>query len=369
MVGIDSVYNAYYNINRILNEHVHRRNKFMNNQLAQVIRIDQCQEETVWGNIEAWLQKCEKKSENTAKTYNKAVRDYFFWLCKKRLEDLEPKDLIASGTLLVKYQNLLKEKNKNSTVNTKMAAIRSVYKFIEEDYAGVKSEWFNKIDRFDEDEDGEGYGELFQDEIIQMMEYASQEPCKGLEKSLLIEMAVTTSFRKSSLLSLKWSDIKYNEKENLYIISTYLKRKKDSKPITPDQYERLLQLKETNKDYIFTLSTSTIQKFMDRLCKNIIADDTRNITFHSYKNVAINFACRVMKDMHAAKTQGNHSSMQTTEDCYIKANREFSNMPGLKMWQDCDLSKLDELSKEELVKIIKSCSEWTSREIISKIDS
>ena len=42
-----------------------------------------------------------------------------------------------------------------------MAAIRSLYKFIEEDYEEVNDEWFNKVDRFNEDEDSEGYGSLF----------------------------------------------------------------------------------------------------------------------------------------------------------------------------------------------------------------
>ena len=84
----------------------------MSSQLAQVRRIDQNQEETVWGNMQTWLKKYEKKSSYTLKTYEKAVRDYFMWLCGKRLEDLQPKDIISNGTLLVRYQTLLKDNNK-----------------------------------------------------------------------------------------------------------------------------------------------------------------------------------------------------------------------------------------------------------------
>lgn len=340
----------------------------MGNQLAQVIHINQNKEESVWNNIETWLQKNEKKSPNTAKTYEKAVRDYFSWLCKKRLEDLQPKDLITSGTLLVKYQNVLKEKYKNNTINTKMGAIRSLYKFIEEDYEEVKGEWFNKVDRLDEEEDVEQCGELYFDEVLQMMDIVKNTH-KGLEKQLLIEFAVTSSFRKESILKLKWKDIIYDPIENLYLFPTYIKRNKDIKPLKPEQYERLLKLKERNKEYIFSLSPTTIQSMMNMLKQKLNIDENRNIRFHSFKNVSINFSCRVLHDLNAAQTQGGHKSYATTKKFYVKANRKLANMPGLQIWERPDYSKIDELSKEELVKIIHSCSEGTLREIVSKINS
>ena len=73
--------------------------------------------------------------------------------------------------------------------------------------------------------------------------------------------------------------------------------------------------------------------------------------------------------MNAAQIQGNHKTMQTTKKFYIKANRRFGDMPGLKMWEKVEMSKLDKLNREELVKIIKEkCSEGCKREILSKIE-
>ena len=86
---------------------------------------------------------------------------------------------------------------------------------------------------------------FFHDEVIAMIQILKNDPNKGEEKSLLWELAEVTSFRKSSLLNLKWSSIIYNPQQDLYIISTYLKKKKDKKPITPDLYERLLKNKKT----------------------------------------------------------------------------------------------------------------------------
>lgn len=333
----------------------------MNSQSAQVVRFNNS---TVWGNIQAWLQKCSNKSKNTAITYEKALRDYFMWLCGKRLEDLQPEDLNVNGTTLIQYQNLLKEQFKGSTVNTKFGAIRSMYKFFEEDYQQINMGAFNKVDRFDEEEDGESYGEIYYDELLQMMELV-KNTYKGEEKSLLIEVAVTTSFRKSSLLNLKWSDIVYNPYSNMYEFPTYIKRNKDIKGLKPEQYERLLKLKERNKEYVFGLATSTIQNMMDKLKEQLNIHPSRNITFHSFKNIAVNFAARELKDIDAAQIQGGHKSYATTKKYYIKANRNSANLPGVQIWEDVDLKKIESLSRDQLLEVIKQTTNGCRREIIT----
>lgn len=339
----------------------------MSSQLAQVHRFES---ETVWNDIQIFLKKKENKSENTRKSYENALKNFFIWLNGKRLEILLPGDLHIKNKDVIQYQNFLKEKgNKNSTVNARLGAIRSFYSFLGANEYDVNNDIFSDIDKYDEDEDSESAGELTLDEVQRMIDFLKNDPNKGLEKSLLIMLAVTTSFRKTSLLSLNWSNISYSEKENLYIISTYLKRKKDSKPITPEQYKQLLQIKKPNQEKIFTLSSATVQRMMDKLKKELNIDDSRNICFHSLKNLAIGFACGILKDMNAAQIQGNHKTMQTTKKFYIKANRRFGNMPGLKMWEKVEMSKLDKLNREELVKIIKEqCSEGCQREILSKIE-
>lgn len=338
----------------------------MNNSLAPIVRLGG--KVSVWTNIETWLEKCKMKSKNTAKTYETAVRDFFTWLCNKRLEDLKPEEIIINGTILVQYQTLLKDKKlKNNTVNTKMGAIRSLYKFIQEDYEDIKSEWFNKIERLDEEEDSENYGELYMHEVEQMIELV-KHTYKGLEKQLLIEFAVTTSFRKESILKLKWSDIVYNPDENLYLFPTYKKRNKDIKPIKPEQYERLLQLKKKNKEYIFGLSNTTIQNMMNKLKEQMNIDPNRNITFHSFKNIAINFACKDLQDPSLAQTQGGHKSFNTTKKFYIKANKRFGDMPGIRIWDKPDYSKIDEADENKLRKAISECSETTKREILIMLE-
>lgn len=339
----------------------------MNNQLASVTRINQNKEETVWDNIQIWLEKYKKKSPNTALTYEKSVRDFFIWLRDKRLEDLNPADLTnkVKGNVFIQYQNFLKDKGvKNSTVNTKFGAIRSLYSFLAEDYP-IKKEWFSKVDRFSEDEDSESYGTLYHDEIIAMIEILKKDGYKGEEKALLWEVAEVTSFRKQSLLNLKWSDICFNKEQNLYIVSTYLKRKKDKKPITPDLYERLLKIKKPNEDRIFTLATSTIQLTMDRLKKKLNIDESRNVSFHSLKKTAINFAAKELKDFDMAKTQGNHCA-EICQKNYIEANKDYAKMPGILIYEKPNLDMIDELPHDVLVKIIKQkCSSGCQREIVS----
>lgn len=323
----------------------------MSNQLATVHRFEK---NSVWNDIGIFLKKKENKSDNTRKSYEKTLEDFFMWLTGKRLEDLLPDDLHIKNKDVVQYQNFLKDKgNKNSTVNARIGAIRSFYKFLGANEYDVNNSIFSDLDRYDEDEDSCGAGELTLEEVQQMIEILKNDPYKGLEKSLLIMLGATTSFRKSSLLALRWSDIYHSEKENLYIISTYLKRKKDSKPITPEQYEQLLQIKKPNQDKIFTLSPTTIQSMMSKLKKELNMDESRNVCFHSLKSVAIGFASTVMKDMNAAQIQGGHKTMQTTKKFYIKANRRFGNMPGLKMWEKIDINILEQLTKEKLIDLIK----------------
>lgn len=307
----------------------------------------------VYEDIMTFIGKFESK--HTQKNYERSIRNFYLWLdpIHKDIEYLNEEDLRVRNADMLRYQKYLKDHEAdytNITINNYIAPIQSLYEFLEINEYQINSKHVKVKSLTD---DSEQTGALYLDEAEEMAKIIFKDRKQGQEKSAFIRMAYTTSFRKSSLQRLKWTDIVLNHR-GYYDVHTIGKGgKKHKVPISSDLYNELLKIKERPyyKKYddgrIFHLGKDTIQGMMNRLRVIMSIPQERNIKFHSFRNVAASFGT-----LEEAKNHLNHSNISTTETYYRHANEDLSNGISLRIEDKIDDAILEQLSKEELIQII-----------------
>ncbi|PZT57481.1 tyrosine-type recombinase/integrase [Paenibacillus silvae] len=308
----------------------------------------------VFEDIMTFIGKFESK--HTQRNYERSIRNFYLWLdpVHKDIEYLNEDDLKVRNADILRYQKYLKDHEAdytNITINSHIAPIQSLYEYLEINEYPINSK-IVKISMLSDD--SEITGPLYLDEAEEMAKLSLQDRKLGQEKYCLIRSAYTTSFRKSSLLSLEWTDIKKNPLADNYLVTTIGKgNKRHTVPISTDLYSELLKIKEQpyyrkfNDNKIFHLSPNTIQILMNNLKKKMGILPERNVKFHSLRNVAASFGT-----IEEAKKHLNHSNISTTERYRKHTAEDYSNSISLRIEDKIDDSILEHLSKEELVQII-----------------
>ena len=222
----------------------------------------------IYNDIRLFLQSAKDKSKNTAKSYETDIKQFFSYARNKDMNTLATEDLNVKHKEVIAYRLYLKDTGlANATINRKIASLKSLYKFLNANDYPVNPNAFS-LDNLSTHESS-SYGILAWEEIEQMIKLV-REQHKGLEKSLLIEMAVKTSIRKDALLNIKWDDIKETPGKDIYEITTTDKGQKHSKSICKEFYDRLITIKKN--DRVFTLSKTTIKDMMQKLCQDMNID-------------------------------------------------------------------------------------------------
>ncbi|MFI2856819.1 tyrosine-type recombinase/integrase [Paenibacillus sp. JSM ZJ436] len=306
---------------------------------------------SVYEDIRTFIDKFH--SMNTRSNYERHIRNFFVWFRGKQLEQLQQEDMPIRNADVIKFQLFLRNHEadySNSTINVIMAAVQSLYEFLEINEYNVNSK-FAKVDVLPDD--SESAGALYYHEAEAMANTVMTHR-KGHEKSAFLRMAYTTSLRKSTLLNIKWSDINKNPNENHYLVSVIGKGgKKHIVPIPDQLYNELLLIKEQEyyqqyKDNkVFHLSKTTIQNMMDTLKEQLGLSAERNITFHSFRNVAASYG-----SLEEVQDHLNHSNINTTNKYYRHKTKDYSQSLSLRMGKEIDNSIFNELSKEELISLI-----------------
>lgn len=325
----------------------------MRNSTAEIIQFNSVDDKNVWTCISTFFSRASQNSENTKKTYERAIRDFFQYMRGKELEHLVEEDLIFTVPQIERYQVQLKNQFKGTTVNNRMSAIKKMYKKFEEYEFPVKSSWFD-LDRYDEHEKV-SYDPISLEETIKAIELV-KETRKGIEKSLFIEMAFTTGFRKEALKKISFSDI-YKHGDDWAVETIDKGNKKNTSKISDDLYARILEFKNSEKkdeeDALFQLTNKTIRGMMDYIRENIDFGK-RNITFHSLKKGSIEeVALKTGYDLKAMQAQGNHASIKTTLDHYM-SKKGLDDMSTVDIYYNPPVEEFDDMSKEELLNMIKN---------------
>lgn len=332
-------------------------------------------ETKVYSFIRCFLEKKALNSPKTASDYETDIRQFFMLVKGKNLEMLTESDLVLTTEDVEKFQIKL-SRNKDIKINKgkpyasasiarKISAVKKLYNRLEANDYKVKEAWFN-VDKVKGEQ--KSYGVLSWEQVIDMIDIVRKEE-KGDIKAVLLETAVITCFREQSLLNLTWDNIE--KIDGVWVLCAEEEaigkgKKISKKPINDDLYQRIMDLRYHGSNNIFSLSKKTVVVMMQRLRKQMGLDDT--VTFHSLKKCGINEAYELSGgDIMAVAEQGDHESFGTTMKHYMNKKKKFSEMIGLKIGQKVDISPIEELSKEELIKIIKKSSRSVQIELLNSI--
>lgn len=318
----------------------------------------------VFDSISMFLDSVGIESDNTKTTYETAIRDFFKNTRNKELEFLTEDDLHFTYLEVEQYRHSLIGNYKNATINTKMVAVKKLYDKLNRYGIVVDNSVFN-LDKLKE-YDTESYDMMSIEEVNKAMDIVSKTR-NGYEKKLLIKLAFSTAFRKTVLLNLTWDNI-YKSKEQYYIKTLGKGNKWSIKRIDEDLYKELMTHKQlVHRKNVFNLSTSTVQRMMDKINQEMDFGK-RRITFHSFKKASIEeMGIQTDFDIKAMQRHGDHSDVSTTLNIYV-AQKDVENMPTLSTEvKNIDISPLLRLTKEEIIGIIDSVDRETKMKIMNKL--
>lgn len=326
--------------------------------------------------ISCFLETKALNSTNTASSYEADIKQFFRAVRYKALEMLTIEDLIITVDDVEAYQLQLAKNNDiayndgkpyaPSSIARKISSVKKLYSRLEAKDLPVKEAWFN-VDKIKGE--SESYGVLSWEEVLDMIELVKDEK-KGDIKASLMETAVITCFRQNSLLNLTWDNIE--NIDGVWVLCAEEEaigkgKQISKKPITDELHDRLMGLKKKHKDRrIFPLEKKTVVVMMQRLRGKLKLDD--DITFHSLKKCGINEAYEISGgDIMAVAEQGDHKSFGTTMKHYMKKKKKFSEMVGLKIGQKVDISSLENLTQEQLMKLVQQSSRNVQIELMNNL--
>lgn len=333
-------------------------------KLGNIVQLNTKNEnKNVYAIIHTFLTRKGQDSINTKKTYERSIRDFFKTMRNKEIKDLVEEDLYFTKDQIESYQVALKEKYKGSTVNNAITAVKECYERLEDNGFNVKSSWFN-LERYD-GHDSESYDTLTHSEVTQAIALVSKTR-KGSEKALLLRLAYATAFRKESLLTMKWNQI-INIDDIWYVKVLGKGNKWSHKKLSDDLYNTLMEFKKTtNSEKVFQLTKTTVNRMMKHIRDNMDFGE-RRIVFHSFKKASINEVNIISGgDIKAMQQHGDHANAGTTLNTYL-AKKSLEELVIVDVNTVIPVEKFDELSREELLSLVKGMDRNTVIKMLKKV--
>jgi integrase len=320
--------------------------KMSNTALNNVVSINL---NTVYSDIQSHLSS-ESLSKSTKIGYEIDLRQFFIFTRNgKSLEDLTLEDLKFKNSELEKYRTHLKSLGlENTTINRKMKSIVSLYNTLKKnDYdVNVRAMEVKPLPN-----NSQKHGFLTFDETESMADFALFHK-NGDEKFALIKLAVRTSLRKQDLLDLTWDRLFTTDDGRVYFEVIEEKTgKRTRKNISLEMYNALDKLKSDKygDNKIFHLTLQMIETMMQNLCKQMNIDPRRGVTFHSLRKAGAGYVYELTGDISAAADQLGHANANPTRGFYVEDN---GNIAGLAMDEKIDKDIFEQLSREEMVKLL-----------------
>ncbi|MBG9776182.1 tyrosine-type recombinase/integrase [Brevibacillus laterosporus] len=331
---------------------------------------------TVHKAILSILKERRGASKNTATSYQQHIEQFFGYTRRKKLHELNSEDLVVSRQEVVEYRDYLanlKDENgekryTKSSVNVKIYAMKSLYDFLKKYDYQVDSSVFKLITLTENDSKPNGF--LTWNEMQQIIVKVKNQR-NGWEKSLILKLAAQTAIRKNALFNLERTEILLISNE-VPVIKAYDKKGKlDNKPIPIPIYNELMEfIKVHGKgERVFTIrSQATLNNAIAKACEELQISKDRKITFHSFKKGSVDTTQKVFKDVKITQQHANHANPSTTLNIYTDSIHDYKMMPSFLLGQEIDLSKLEEMTKEEIINVIQGLDMGIKAEIARKIN-
>ena len=322
----------------------------------------------IYEEFEMFIKLKGQQSKNTAIKYNKEIKDFVEYRFGKEIKYLTLEEIlkVTRNNLISFREYLLDKKLSNNTINGYISTLKSFFTHLRgtsKEYKEINLQVF-KFPRLAAGKNRAGSVDFIEGEIIAQAVFETERE-KSLIKNLLIRTAIRTSLRVSALLDLRWSNFR-EEKDGHYSIRKDDKTGESLNGVHRNFYNELLKIKVDGKDKIFDISYNTVCDTFERIKEYLGVPENRNVRFHSLRAIAPNWELQKTGDIVRAMRQSNHHSLKTFYDYYINSNENVSELAGVRMDEVTDLSILDNLTKEQLLTIIKDSSEKTVDELLQK---
>lgn len=313
-----------------------------------------------------------KRVLTTKLAYCKEINRFFEWHCGKvitLLDDgdvvspISKSDIIVNQSLVSDYQTYLIDElhMSPSSINKAIVAVRGLYTQLAANDFPVKSEWFKGLEKLDKNDESQ-WASFTYEEAVQAMEVVRPTE-KGDMKVAMINTAIRTGFRLGDLLCMKREHIKLFEGKTWTIKLKGKRGKWNWKPILPEVKDELLMIADTynhQDGLIFKIQRNTINKMMKLIRKELkLENEEERYVFHSFKKCAVLEIYNITNgDVKQMQEAGNHIDATTSLNTYTKLDKrqKIHESPMLLIGQNINImEKLEELTKEQLIDLIRKC--------------
>lgn len=320
-----------------------------------------------------------RKTHNTKIAYRNAYKDFFYYLFNKNYKDCKWEDIEKINyTDIIQYVETKEINLSYNSIKSRLGALQ----FLAKEISKIKPNYLNptifSVDINKQKENNE-YGSLSYEEAMDLLDYTKNLQTEtSIIQYLFFKTTLATAHRVNSLLKLTWNDINLINENGIEIpiITIYDKTDKFKTPISNELFEELKNnlFKECMEDKIFNISNRTLNRTIISFCKKYnINQKERKIVVHSLKKTS--------GDIAYMKTGGNiievashlhHKNIQTSYQHYLDKNTKYSEKISREILSneniDNEINILTEnLSKEQLLKIIKNCDILTKNNILKEI--
>lgn len=321
-----------------------------------------------------WIES--SNSESTKIAYSRAVPKFFKMLFNKELEDVTKEDIEGLVPLDVnkKYkEELLKDGVKNSTIINNLTIVSGFFKQMEINkvFDGINYMWIREVllstKRIKNDK--QHRGNMSYNDYTSLKEWFANYPfsARYADKSekypLLLEFMWVTASRISAVFNTKWSDIRYDEDGNgVYGYVVYVNDKGgkiNKKPISTDFYNRLKNVLfdgDGDTKIFHDLSQNSFTTLMREYCELM----DKEFTPHSIKRGSVTFLYSITHDLVLTQRFADHDDPKTTVG-YIQSEPDHTRQGSYILSKSINFDKLEELSKDDLMSIIKSQQDLSYR--------
>lgn len=260
---------------------------------------------------------------------------------------------------LQKYRSLLVEnKLQANSINRKIVVLQEFAKHLytlgyDIDYISIKT--VNKLKSKKNSYEVLDYHEAMK--IINW--FKTNEQVMPIEKYYYSALAFDTGVRAEALNTLTPQSFTWKDTE-VILKGVDKGNKQFIKSISLEFANNLfrdLKLDKESNGQIFNFSGALRYKMMNR-AKKALGWSNRNITFHSFKKGAVNYAYDMTKDIQVAREVGSHASVTTTQ-IYIDDNKETFQGAISNNQNDSKDVRFSDFTKEQLIEAILNSNEST----------
>lgn len=340
--------------------------------------------DSCYSAIRLYLNELLDSSKNTHDAYKRYYNEFFIFATGKDISGITWDDILKiKYNDIIHFRDYLKQskKNGNKTINQKVSALLPLWQRLHDKYNTQINVSVVKVTPLKvRKKKNIGSDALTIEEANSLLGFAQEQSYKGYVKYVFYKTAITTALRKESLLTATFDDLKQlRDRENgqmYWCIIQYDKTDEEVKPISDELYEEIMELKspfhrvnmKTEDNRIFPISERQLVDTLNEFCSEY--DIQAKITLHSLRKTSADYAdVLVGGSIKGIQQQTGHKNTRVLIENYQGTRNSLHSFPGLKMFQkNDDIGKLEQLSKEELIKLINQCDGSVARQLLNQLN-